>query len=323
MPRLRPYEPADAAGAQALNEANVPEVGSADAERWAWLLELADHAEVVEDDGELVAFLVAFAEGSPYDSPNYRWYGARHERFAYVDRVAVAEAHRGTGIAHQLYESFEAWGRRRGAGVLCAEVNTVPPNPRSLRFHERLGFRPVAELEPWADEPGHLVVTVEKPVAQRDGRTDRGSRAVLAAPERVYAALTDPEALVAWLPPAGMRGRFEHVDPRLGGSYRLVLSYEDPDDASEAKAADGTDVVEARILEVDPGRRIVQAVDFESDDPAFAGTMVVAWTLSSAAGGTRVEIVADEVPVGISAEDHAAGIHSSLVNLATHLERQS
>lgn len=321
MARRRPYEPTDAAGALTLNQANVPEVGSADAERWAWLLELADHAEVVEHDGEVVAFLVAFAEGSTYDSPNYRWYDARHERFAYVDRVAVAEAHRGTGVAHQLYESFEAWGRGRNAGVLCAEVNTVPPNPRSLRFHERLGFRPVAELEPWADEPGHLVAMVEKPVPQRAGRTDRGSRVVAAPPDRVWTALTDPEALVAWLPPAGMRGRFEHVDLRSGGSYRLVLTYDDPADASEAKAADGTDVVEARILAVDPGRRIVQAVDFESDDPAFSGTMTMAWTLAPAAAGTRVEIVADDVPAGISAEDHAAGIHSSLVNLATHLER--
>ena len=274
--RLRPYGPADAAGALALNQANVPEVGSADPERWALLLELADHAEVVaEDDGTVVALLVAFAEGSAYESPNYRWYDARHERFAYVDRVAVAEAHRGTGIAHELYGSFEAWARGRGAGLLCAEVNTVPPNPRSLRFHERLGYHPVAELEPWADEPGHLVAMVEKPVPQRAGRTDRGARVVLASPEQVWTALTDPEALVAWLPPAGMRGRFEHVDLRPGGSYRLVLTYDDPADASSGKAADGTDVVEARILEVDPGRRIVQAVDFESDDPAFAGTMTM------------------------------------------------
>lgn len=143
---------------------------------------------------------------------------------------------------------------------------------------------------------------------------------MLAPPERVFEALTDPEALVAWLPPAGMRGRFEHADLRPGGSYRLVLTYDDPDDASAAKAPDGTDVVEARILEVDPGRRIVQAIDFESDDPAFAGTMTMTWSVAPAAGGTRVAILADDVPVGISAEDHAVGIHSSLVNLATHLE---
>lgn len=317
----RPYEPSDAAGALALNQANVPEVGSADAERWDWLVGLAGHVEVAEVDGEVVAFLVAFAEGSAYDSPNYRWYGARHERFAYVDRVAVAEAHRGTGIAHELYRSFEAWGRGRGASVLCAEVNTVPPNPRSLRFHERLGYLPVAELEPWADEPGHLVAMVEKPVPQRQGRTDRGSRVVLAPPDRVFAALTDPDALAGWLPPAGMSGRFERFDLRPGGGYRLVLTYDDEAaGAASAKALDGTDVVEARFLEVVAGERIVQAVDFESDDPALAGTMTLTWAISPVAGGTRVEIVADDVPAGISAEDHAVGLWSSLVNLAAHVE---
>lgn len=318
--RLRPYEPADAAGALALNEANVPEVGSADAERWAWLVELAEHVEVVEDAGEVVAFLVGFAEGSDYDSPNYRWFGARHERFAYVDRVAVAEAHRGTGIAHELYRSFEAWGRGRGAGVLCAEVNTVPPNPRSRRFHARLGFLPVAETEPWAEtEPGHLVAMVEKPVPRRVGRTDQGARTVLAPPDRVYAALTDPDALAAWLPPAGMTGSFERFDLRPGGSYRLVLTRDDAR-ASAGKSSDGTDVVEARFLEVEPGRRVVQAVDFESDDPAFAGTMTMTWSVAPTEGGARVEIVAVDVPVGISAEDHAVGLHSSLVNLAAHVE---
>ena len=179
----------------------MPEVGWSDAERWDWLVSLGAHAEVVEDDGEVVAFLVGFAEGSAYDSPNYR--------------------------------SFEAWGRERGA-VLCAEVNTVPPN-RSLRFHQGVG--PVAELEPWPDrEPDHVVAMVEKTLTRRNGRTDRGSRAVLAPPARVFAALTDPDVLGAWLPPAGMSARFEHVDLRPGGAYRIVLTY---DEAGEGAAAPG------------------------------------------------------------------------------------
>ena len=163
MPQLRPYAPADAASAHALNQANVPEVGAADADRWAWLTSLADHADVVDDGGAVVAVLLGFAEGSAYDSPNYRWFAARHERFAYVDRIAVAEPFRGAGLAQGLYHSFEAWARDRGIGVLCAEVNTVPPNPRSLRFHQRLGFEVVADIEPWPDtEPGHRVAMVEK-----------------------------------------------------------------------------------------------------------------------------------------------------------------
>lgn len=56
-----------------------------------------------------------------------------------------------------------------------------------------------------------------------------------------------------------------------------------------------------------------------SDDPAFAGTMTMTWTVRSVDGGTLVEITADDVPDAISAEDHAAGLASSLENLARHV----
>ena len=72
--------------------------------------------------------------------------------------------------------------------------------------------------------------------------------------------------------------------------------------------------------DVEPNMRVVQAVDFISDDPAFAGTMAMTWELSVEHGGTRVEIRADDVPTGISPEDHAAGMQSSLANLAAFLE---
>jgi hypothetical protein len=38
-----------------------------------------------------------------------------------------------------------------------------------------------------------------------------------------------------------------------------------------------------------PNERVVQQVVFESDDPAFAGTMTMSWSLAPAAGGTVVE----------------------------------
>jgi hypothetical protein len=63
----------------------------------------------------------------------------------------------------------------------------------------------------------------------------------------------------------------------------------------------------------------VQAVDFVSDDPAYAGTMTMTWEVTAVDAGTRLDIVADDVPDGISAHDHAAGLTSSLTNLATYL----
>ena len=151
------------------------------------------------------------------------------------------------------------------------------------------------------------------------GRTDRASRVVAATRPRVFEALIDPEALITWLPPTGMRGRFERFDARPGGSYRMVLTYEDASSAPGKSTADA-DVVEGRFVDVEPAVRVVQAADFESDDPALAGTMTMTWSISDVEGGTLVDVRADDVPAGISAEDHAAGLASSLTNLAAYLE---
>jgi len=143
---------------------------------------------------------------------------------------------------------------------------------------------------------------------------------IAASTERVFAALVDPDAVRQWLPPEGMTGRFERYDPRPGGSYRLVLTYVDAAGAPGKATAD-SDVVEARFVDIVPGVRVVQAVDFVSDAPSFAGTMTMTWEVSAVDGGTRVEIRAEDVPDGISAEDHAVGLASSLANLAVYLRQ--
>jgi uncharacterized protein YndB with AHSA1/START domain len=119
-----------------------------------------------------------------------------------------------------------------------------------------------------------------------------------------------------------MTGRFERFDARTGGSYRLVLTYADAS-GSPGKAAPDSDVVEARFVDIVPGARVVQAVDFVSDDPSYAGTMTMTWEVTAVDSGTRVEIRAEDVPDGISAEDHAAGLASSLANLAAYLQEDA
>ncbi|WP_427004373.1 SRPBCC family protein [Pseudarthrobacter sp. H2] len=153
-------------------------------------------------------------------------------------------------------------------------------------------------------------------------RTDTSSRVVAAPLERVYAAFIDPNALVEWLPPNGMTGRFERFDARPGGSYRMVLTYTEASTA-RGKATADSDIVEARFVDMVPGVRVVQAVDFVSDDPEYAGTMTMTmtWDVATVGAGTLVEIRADNVPSGISADDHAAGFASSLANLAAYVER--
>jgi uncharacterized protein YndB with AHSA1/START domain len=150
-------------------------------------------------------------------------------------------------------------------------------------------------------------------------RTDSASRVIDASCEQVYAALVDPEALASWLPPAGMTGHIEEFDPRPGGRFRMVLTYTDPS-AAEGKSTADADIVEARFIELVPDARVAFAVDFVSDDPAYSGSMTMTWTLHPVDTGTRVDITAGNVPDGVSAEDHAAGMGSSLANLAARLE---
>jgi len=149
-------------------------------------------------------------------------------------------------------------------------------------------------------------------------RMDSASRVIAASADRIYAALVDQHALVKWLPPTGMTGRFEVFDARPGGVYRMSLTYEDS--SLSGKSGGASDVVDGQFVELTPDMRVVQSVVFDSDDPAFAGTMTMTWELRAIDGGTEVVFRADDVPDGISAEDHATGMNASLANLARFVE---
>ena len=147
-PRIRPFTSADLPAVQALNAANVPAVGVLDEARVDLFTRAADAFWVAVDDdtATVVGLFVGLREGRPYTSPNYRWFAARHDRFAYVDRIALTPAARGTGLADSLYDRWEQAARADGVALLCAEVNVLPPNPRSMAFHARRGMVPVAEV---------------------------------------------------------------------------------------------------------------------------------------------------------------------------------
>jgi len=151
-------------------------------------------------------------------------------------------------------------------------------------------------------------------------RTDSVSRMIAAPPAAVYDAFLDREALEAWLPPEGMRGRIDRWDPRSGGGFRMVLTYLDAAD-SPGKTSEGTDVVDIGFVDLVPTERVVQRAVFEADDPSFAGTMTMTWELTATPEGTEVTVTATDVPPGVDQADHEAGMASSLANLTSHLVR--
>jgi uncharacterized protein YndB with AHSA1/START domain len=102
-------------------------------------------------------------------------------------------------------------------------------------------------------------------------RTDSASRAIMASPRTIYRAFMDPKALASWLPPEGMKGHIYEFDAREDGSYRMVLTYDRSDHSTPGKTSEHSDVVRGRFLQLAPDEQIVQLVEFESEDPAFAG----------------------------------------------------
>lgn len=150
-------------------------------------------------------------------------------------------------------------------------------------------------------------------------RTDTASRVIKASPGAIYNAFVDPATLARWLPPQGMRARIERFEPHPGGSYRMVLTYDDPA-AAPGKATADSDIVEGRFVALVPGERIVWEVGFVSDDPAFAGTMTMSWRFKEVRDGTEVAILCENVPAGIGKADHDAGLRSTLENLARFIE---
>jgi len=158
---IRTVEARDMDALYEINEAAVPGVGSLTRQAFTRLIfDCADVVMVALQENHPVGFVLCMLEGQVYASPNYKWVSENYVTFAYVDRIAVAETARGSGAGTRLYEKIFVHYRGRRP-VLLAEVNLEPPNPRSLRFHEHMGFRNLGH-ERWEKDGSKGVVFLER-----------------------------------------------------------------------------------------------------------------------------------------------------------------
>jgi predicted GNAT superfamily acetyltransferase len=158
----RSIEPADLPAVLLLNNEHATELSLVDGQRLAAMVHIAALALAVGPVGRPDAFLIAFAEDVPVQGPNHAWFLARGKRFVYVDRVCVGAWARRRGLARGLYEAVSGHASRRGAEVLCCEVNSDPPNPGSDAFHESLGFQLVGSA--FLTDRGKAVRYLERPL---------------------------------------------------------------------------------------------------------------------------------------------------------------
>ena len=124
----------------ALNNAHATELSQLDLPGLAALRDQAFWTMVAPPAD---AFLIALDQTASYASANYAWHRSRYDRFVYIDRVAVAPAGRGQGLARLLYAGLIAAARAAGHTQLLCEVNSDPPNLASDALHAALGFSPI------------------------------------------------------------------------------------------------------------------------------------------------------------------------------------
>ena len=143
-------------------------------------------------------------------------------------------------------------------------------------------------------------------------------RHVNATRAAVYRALVDPEAITAWRVPAGMSSRVHEFDAREGGRFRISLTHDEP--SAAGKSAARTDTYHGHFLRLVPGELVVEAMEFETADPALRGRMTMTTTLTDADGGTDVVVVHEGVPDAVPAADNETGTRMALENLARLVE---
>jgi len=147
-PTLRQAAPKDLDHLKKINDLSTPGVSFETKADLETILELGDTHVALGGDNRVLGFINLVAPGTTaYQSPNLRWFEAWQARVGksvlYVDRIAIDPAARGHGIGKLLYRrAFHVSGDRDG---LACEVNTLPPNPGSHRFHKRLGFEQVGD----------------------------------------------------------------------------------------------------------------------------------------------------------------------------------
>ena len=139
--------------------------------------------------------------------------------------------------------------------------------------------------------------------------TVRLHRVLRAAPERVYRAFLDPDAMVKWLPPNGFTAKVHHMDAKVGGSYRMSFT----NFATNESHAFG-----GKYLELVPNEKLRYTDEFE--DPNLPGVMQTTITLREVSCGTELNVVQEGIPDMIPTEDCYLGWQESLVLLGKLVE---
>jgi predicted GNAT superfamily acetyltransferase len=139
--KIRPLQTEDHKYVLALNHESVHFLSPLDLARLQHLVHESALHLVVENNGVVIGFLLAFTQGADYDSLNYSWFAERYSEFLYIDRVVVSQQVQSKGAGSALYQAVFNYAQEQGIAMVCCEFDIDPPNPVSEQFHKKLGFK--------------------------------------------------------------------------------------------------------------------------------------------------------------------------------------
>ena len=134
-------------------------------------------------------------------------------------------------------------------------------------------------------------------------------RVLTAKPEKIYRAFLDPDAMAKWLPPDGYTCRILHMDPKVGGIYKMSFT----NFTTKKSISFG-----GEYRELAENERLRYTDNF--DDPNLAGEIQVTVILKKVSVGTEITIVQEGLPAVIPLEACYVGWQQSLNNLAKLVE---
>jgi uncharacterized protein YndB with AHSA1/START domain len=139
--------------------------------------------------------------------------------------------------------------------------------------------------------------------------TVRLHRVLRAPPEKVYRAFLTADAMAKWLPPNGFTATVHHMEPKVGGRFRLSFT----NFTTQQSHAFG-----GEYLELVPNELLRYTDKF--DDPNLPGVMQVKVTLKAVVCGTELHVTQEGIPEVIPTEMCYLGWQESLDALARLVE---
>jgi uncharacterized protein YndB with AHSA1/START domain len=134
-------------------------------------------------------------------------------------------------------------------------------------------------------------------------------RVLQAKPEKVYRAFLDPDAMAKWLPPNGFTGKVDHLNAKVGGTYKMSFTN---------FSTGHSNSFGGEYLELVPNERICHTDKF--DDPNLKGEMKTTIVFKQVSVGTELNIVQEGIPEVIPVEACYLGWQESLMLLAKLVE---